>query len=366
MRVLIVSKALVSAAYRKKLAALSRAGVEVTAVVPRVWREGGRNYPLEFGEDMDYRLIAVDLHWNGHFHLHHYPELGRIIREAEPDLVHLDEEPYNLATYLGVRACWRRHVPCVFFSWQNLVRVYPPPFRQIERSVYRNVQGAIAGTKAVAEVLRSKGYGGRMAVIPQFGVDLDAFFPGEIVERPFRIGFLNRLIPAKAPLQTLDAFAGLPDDCFLEFVGDGPLRGEIEAAIVRLGLGDRVRVRTRVPSEEVPALLSSLHALVLPSLTTPSWKEQFGRVLIEAMASGVPVVGSDSGEIPRVVGDAGIITPEGDVAAFAVALRRLHDDGELRRSLAARGRNRAVAQFGNQTIAERSLKFYREVLAPEE
>ena len=71
-----------------------------------------------------------------------------------------------------------------------------------------------------------------------------------------------------------------------------------------------------MPSTEVPAVLRALDVLVLPSLTTPSWKEQFGRVLQEAMACAIPVVGSDSGEIPHVIGDAGLVTPEGDAAAL--------------------------------------------------
>ena len=83
----------------------------------------------------------------------------------------------------------------------------------------------------------------------------------------------------------------------------------------------------------MPAAAERLDCLALPSLTRPNWKEQFGRVLVEAMACQVPVVGSDSGEIPNLVGDAGLIVPEGDAAALAAALRRLRDDAVLRASL---------------------------------
>ena len=63
----------------------------------------------------------------------------------------------------------------------------------------------------------------------------------------------------------------------------------------------------QIPSDQVAVEMRKLHALVLPSRTTPRWKEQFGRVLIEAMACGVPPVGSDSGEIPHVIDDAGLV-----------------------------------------------------------
>jgi glycosyltransferase involved in cell wall biosynthesis len=104
-------------------------------------------------------------------------------------------------------------------------------------------------------------------------------------------------------------------------------------------------------------------ALALPSLTRPNWKEQFGRILVEAMASGVPCAGSDSGEIPHVLGDAGLVVPEGDAGALAAALSRLADDPGLRRALAARGRARVLARYTHARIAEKTCAVYR-ALAP--
>ncbi len=362
MKVLIVSKALVAATYRRKLDALAELGPEVIAVVPPEWREGGSTQRLEPTAAGDYRLIVTPLRWNGHFHLHYYPELPDIIRESKPELVHLDEEPYNLATYMGMRACNRCGVPAIFFSWQNLDRRYPPPFRQIERYVYRHTSGAIAGTDEVSTVLRQKGYDGPLTVIPQFGVDTSRFHPGPEPSGPFRVGFLNRLTVGKAPLLALEAFNRLPADSCLEIVGDGPLRSELENAIQRLGLSGRVSVRARIPSGEVPELMRSLHVLLLPSITTPRWKEQFGRVLIEAMASGVPVLGSSSGEIPRVIGDAGIVVGEGDAAALGDALLALYHDPNRRAELGRLGRARAVDCFSNERIAEETVRFYRRML----
>jgi glycosyltransferase involved in cell wall biosynthesis len=113
----------------------------------------------------------------------------------------------------------------------------------------------------------------------------------------------------------------------------------------------------------MPDLIRSLDVLILPSVTTPKWKEQFGRVLIEGMACGVPVVGSTSGEIPRVIGDAGIVVPEGDIDALAAAMRKLYDDGELRAQLSSRGRRRVLNQFTHTRIAEKTFDAYAEALA---
>lgn len=362
MKVLMVSKALVVAAYRKKLTELGRLGVEVTAVVPPEWREGGGSIQLEPDYSEGYRLTVAPIHWNGHFHLHYYPKLSELIGTSRPDIVHIDEEPYNLATYLGVSAARRAGAPTLFFSWQNIVRRYPPPFAQMERSVYRSAAHALAGSDEVASVLRKKGYAKPISVVPQFGVDPEIYRPGEGRDGPFTIGFLNRLIPAKAPILTLDAFEMLPRDSKLVVVGDGPLRASFEEEIYLRGLAERVDLQNRLASARVPELLRTLDVVVLPSLTTSRWKEQFGRILIEAMASGVPVVGSASGEIPVVVGDAGLIVPEGDAAALAAALKRLYDDPQLRAQLGQRGRQRALQYFTHERIARLTYEAYAQVL----
>jgi glycosyltransferase involved in cell wall biosynthesis len=103
--------------------------------------------------------------------------------------------------------------------------------------------------------------------------------------------------------------------------------------------------------------------LVLPSRTRPNWVEQFGRVLIEAMASGVPVVGSDSGEIPNVIGDAGLVFPEGDIGRLRAHLQSLIDDPGLWAALARRGRERVQARYTQARIAAETVQVYREVLA---
>lgn len=358
MRVVVVSKPLISATYRRKLDALAALGAECIAVVPAEWREGGGRQVLEQGTGA-YQLIVTPLRWNGHFHVHYYPELPRILRRIRPDLVHLDEEPFNLATFLGTASSRRLGIPSLFFSWQNIYRRFPEPVRTVEAAVYRWSVHAIAGSRDAAEVLQRKGYRNRISVAPQFGVDPDQFAPAPSPPANFTVGFLNRLIPAKAPLLTLGAFARLQSDARLLVVGDGPLRDSLAAAVSARGLDSRVTIRPRVPSTEMPDLMRTLSAVVLPSLTTSAWKEQFGRVLVEAMASGVPVIGSDSGEIPNVIGDAGIIVPEGDEAALAGALSRLHGDAELRHSLGMRGRQRVLERFTQTRVADKTYEAYR-------
>ncbi|HEX6509267.1 MAG TPA: glycosyltransferase [Chloroflexota bacterium] len=363
MKILIVSKALVLSSYRHKLTELARLGVDVTAVIPPYWRDSGGLQRFEQGQDEGLRVILSPTRLNGHYHVHYYPQLPHIIRRARPDLIQLDEEPYNLATFLGARAARRLGIPSVFFTWQNIDRSYPLPFRLMEKRVYRWSARALAGSHEAATVLRQKGYARPVSVVPQFGVDPNVFHPGPRGNGCFRIGFLNRLIPGKAPLIAVEAVASLDGDAHMLMVGDGEMRQDVRSAIKARNLGARVTLRHRVPSSEMPDVMRGLDVVILPSLTTPTWKEQFGRVLIEAMACGIPVVGSDSGEIPNVIGDAGLIVPEGDAQALADALRRLRSEPALSADLAERGRKRVLERFTHAHIAAATLRAYEQMLA---
>ena len=361
MRVLIVWKALVVGAYQRKLEVLaSRPEIELACVVPPTW--GAQHFEPAYVRG--YRVIVRPIRFNGNFHLFHFRGLGGALRELRPDIVHVDEEPYNLATILAVRQALAVGARPIFFTWQNLVRRYPPPFRWFERYVYTRARHAIAGSADAGRVLRRKGYRGPLAVIPQVGVDADLFAPPR--SRPpnpcFTIGYAGRLVEEKGLFVLLDALVGLDGDWQLRLVGDGPLRAPLLARARALRLAERVSLETSVPSTEMPATLQRFDALVLPSLTRRNWKEQFGRILVEAMACGVPVAGSASGEIPRVVGEAGLIVPEADPPALRAALHRLASDAAFRADLARRGRARVLDRFTHDHIADETLAVYQRTM----
>jgi glycosyltransferase involved in cell wall biosynthesis len=362
----MVSKALVVGEYQRKLEAMAAYDdVNLVCVVPRSWKTESGELKLEASHTRGYRLSVQPIRFNGNFHLFHFPSLGRLFRALRPDVVHVDEEPYNLATFLAVRDARAVGARTVFFTWQNLPRRYPPPFSLIEQSLYRSVDAAIAGTEEAAGVLCEKGYSGRVDVIPQIGVDAERFSPGGPAKGPpWVIGYVGRLVEQKGLLTLVEAVTRLECDWRLELIGNGPFRADIESRAEALGVADRLVFRDQVPSGDIPATLRGLHTLVLPSVTRSFWKEQFGRALVEAMACGIPVVGSDSGEIPRVIGDGGVVTPEGDAAALAAALQRLLADEALRADLGQRGRARVLERFTHERIAEQTVGLYREILRP--
>jgi len=367
MRVFMISKACLVGAYQRKLEEIACfSDVELMVVVPPSWRDGSRVIRLERAHTDGYELVVDPIAFNGSFHLHFYPQLRRRLRSFAPDIVHVDEEPYNFATFHALWLARRAGARVLWFTWQNLNRRYPLPFRMIERHNLRYVDYAIAGSAGAAGIWSEKGYTGPLAVIPQFGVDPDMFAPHPRPRDPargFLIGYVGRLVPEKGVDLLLEAVAGMDAVWRLAIVGAGPERERLGTLSRRLGLGGRVSFEGDIPSIRMPAFYRELDVLVLPSRSQSNWVEQFGRVLIEAMACGVPVVGSDCGEIPRVVADAGLIFSEGDARALRECLIRLVRDTELWDSLARRGRERVLAHFTQAQIAAQTVAVYREMFA---
>jgi glycosyltransferase involved in cell wall biosynthesis len=282
--------------------------------------------------------------------------------------VHIDEEPYNLATWHALRHARRHGARSLFFSWQNLQRRYPWPFSFFERQVLRQADGAIVGNQEGLLVWRAKGYAGPIQVLPQFGVDPQEFQPARLAgprsdgTQPFTVGYAGRLVAEKGVDLLLRAVAQLSAGAHLHVVGAGPERARLEHLSRQLGLAGRIRWTSLIPSAQMPAMLASFDCLVLPSRTQPNWKEQFGRVLIEAMACGVPVVGSTCGELPNVIGSAGRLFPEGDVEALARQLRELWQQPDRRAALAVLGRERVIAHYTQRQVAEATIGAYHALL----
>ena len=367
MRVLMVSKALVTGVYQKKLEELARLPeVELMTIVPPYWLEGRvGSVNLNPLYTDGYELVVEPMRFNGRHHVHFYPGLRKQIRRFRPDIVHVDEEPYNVVAAHTTMLARQVRAKVAFFAFQNLYRRYPPPFSLIERYCYSRATLGIAGNQDAADVLRQKGFRKPIEVIPQFGVDPDIY---RRVRRTSdwkhvpTVGYIGRVVPEKGLATLIEAAARIPSRPYVFIVGSGSHRMELQHLAERLGVRDRVQFRSAIPPEQVPGLLADFDALVLPSLTQRNWKEQFGRVLIEAMACEVPVIGSDSGEIPNVIGEGGLVFPEGNAEALAGHIQRVLEDAEYRRSLGLAGRKRVLDNFTQARVAEQTYAAYRKML----
>lgn len=370
MKILMLSKALMKGAYQRKLeemAALPQVE-QLSVIVPPYWREKKVGIDrLERVYTKGYDLIVEPMALNGSYHLHFYPGLAKWLKRLKPDIFHVDEESFNLATFQAIRLAHRQSIPAVFYNYANIYRQYPFPFSYFESYDLHNAQGALACNQEAFDILRRKGFNQPLEIVPQFGVDPELFRPTEpppAFARPdlFTIGYAGRLVEEKGLESLMAAMAQLRGDFRLVLIGSGPLKEKLETQAAQLGIAARVEFVGPVSSLKIPAYFSALDGLVLPSLTRPNWKEQYGRVLQEAMACGVPVVGSSSGEIPHVIADAGLIFPEGDVDALAKCLQKLLNDPVLRQQLSVSGQQRVRDNYTQAQIAARHVAFYQKII----
>lgn len=374
-RLVTVSHSYVVTLNRRLANELARVGGgdwDVTAVAPRFFHGDLSPLTLKREPGEPARVEDVRALFSRSLHAFVYgPEL-RARLSGGVDLVHSWEEPYVLAG-LEVALLTPRRVPLVFCTAQNLSKRYPPPFAQVERFVVQRSAGWVAWGETVKENLLSRpGYARRPARYIPMGVDVELFRPdraaGQDVRRelgwdasgPPVVGYLGRFVPEKGVPLLMEALERLTTPWRALFVGGGPLEGTLGAWASRQG--DRVRVLTGVPHTGVPRVLNAMDVLCAPSQTAPRWKEQFGRMLAEGFACGVPVLGSDSGEVPRTVGDAGLVLPEASPAAWTTALATLLESPERRRELSTLGRERAVTRFAWPVVARAHLDFFTEAL----
>jgi glycosyltransferase involved in cell wall biosynthesis len=295
-----------------------------------------------------------------------YQTLSFGLREFRPDIVHAEEEPDSLAA-LQITLARRWFAPrarLILFTWQNVDRRRRPEVRWVTRQTLRAADAVLCGNREAQRILSQHGYHGYLEVLPSNGVDTDTFRPcsGRPVRQTFVAGYVGRFVPEKGIRTLLEAMAQLGAAFELRLVGGGRDGPALQAQSLALSLGERVQFVPARPPAQVAEYMCELDALVLPSLTTPVWKEQFGRVLTEAMACRVPVVGSSSGAIAEVVDTAGLIFPEGDATALAGCLRQLQSSPELRQELADKGEARVSNLYSQAVIAQKTASVYRRLL----
>jgi alpha-maltose-1-phosphate synthase len=216
----------------------------------------------------------------------------------------------------------------------------------------------------------------RIRVIPP-GVDTDLFSPGErseamranwavTPEQPV-ILYAGRLLREKGLVELLVALSSVlePDGRggVLVIHGAGPEEPRLRRAAAALGLGGAVRFSPWTETRDMPLVYRSADVVVLPSLPTPYWLEQFGFNLAEAMGCGSAILSTRSGSIPSTVGDTAVLVAPYDLAELAAQARRLLDQPDQRAALGQAARRRAVETFGVDRAGRELVGAFREALA---
>lgn len=378
LRIVFAWHAAVEPEYRKLFRELVALGHEVTVIAPESWKEAGKDLHAYTAETDGYRLLGLPVAYKNRIKGFFYLDviaLSLTLRMSRPDIVHIFEEPYSASAFqIGFLA---RHLSprakVVIESLENLNIPQRRAFAFFETYTLKRCDALIAVPHDGREVWKAKGC---VKPIKQASVGIDenlfkktegSIAGLEYLDRrdKLRIAYVGKLTEEQGIGLLLSAFALLvkqgktPIELLL--VGSGDV-DKFKGRCKELAIVDDVSFVNAVDTDQLPLIYSKIDILVLPSLTMPLWKEQFGRVLIEAMACGVAVVGSSSGEIPRVIGDAGVIFKEGDRDALVSALTRLAGDRPLRDSYAKAGRERVLEKFTWSRVAKCLVNIYEDAL----
>lgn len=391
MKILVASHTYIVDLNCEKLRSLTQIdpSVEVTVVVPKRWNPGGvqtRKITSEPKQEGRFRVVPVsNFSQNNQGLLSFGAEIIPLLRQFRPDIIQVEQgskalgyaQLITLNRLLGLKA------KNVFFTWWNLPYEVKFPLSWLESYNLRHTHGLIAGNQDGADILKDHGYQGPVCVMPQLGVDERLFKPeppnSEVqsnltVEQgidadDFVIGFVGRFVEEKGLLTLFKALGELQTNQHwkLLLLGRGPLKERLHLLADEIGIGDLIVWIESVPHTEVGHYINLMDTLILPSETTyqfktlsaVGWKEQFGHVLIEAMACKVPVIGSDSGEIPHVIKTDGLIFPEGNAVALAEKITALINHRDQHTDLAEKGYHRAMAEYTNRALAKRLLEFYQ-------
>lgn len=367
LKALTIAHNAVAASNRRRVETLRQMPeVEVSLLTPRWWFEEGRR--IDVPRSAQWRVGRTIFTGNGTRHVY-MSGLFEALRAAQPDVIDLYEEPFSCVALqtLVLRNLLAPEAAVVFYSAVNVHRHWRWPYRWIERTVLAQTDAAHVPNQDVAPILRAKGFSPQkpVSVIP-LGVDFDVFSTAKPMEQPAIstpcIGFIGRLEPVKGLDVLLDACDRLTNPASVVIAGDGSERARLQARIA--SSSRKTFIVPPVAYADLPSFLKSLDLLVMPSVTIlPGHREQFGRVLVEAMAAGVAVIGSSSGAIPEVIGDAGLVFPEGDPAALARAIDLLLEDTTQRQALVERGRQRVRTRFAWPVIAEQTYDLFRAAIA---
>jgi L-malate glycosyltransferase len=379
MKLLVLSHACITPVNQQFFSEIeSQSDWEITIIVPSSWKNDyGNVITLCKWNQFRGKIIELPVLISGSIPLHFYlATFLSILRDFQPDFIYVHHEPYAAATlqlYLANFISCKK--PIGFFTWQNILKSYPFPFNYFEKFVLKNSTIAFSGSCSAEEVLRQKGFQGRSILLPS-GIDpliyktkIEAItsLKRELKtsEEEILIGYMGRIVEEKGLKTLLYALKIIIDLPWrLIVVGTGNYLSTFDAIAHELQISHRITHLGFIPHQDAPRYLSTFDLLVLPSETRKNWKEQFGRVTIEAIACGTPVIGSDSGEIPHLINKTGggLTFPETQSEVLAARIAQLIEDIDLRHELAEKGRLVVLKDYTNQRIAHSFVKSINELI----
>ncbi|HGJ64918.1 TPA: glycosyltransferase family 1 protein [bacterium] len=381
MKVLVISHSAIQPTYHRKFEEVARYGdIEIKIIVPEKWVENTQELHFSQIDKGNLSFLSKKVAFAGYGSRFFFTEsIIREFKEFKPDIIHLEEEPWSLCALQTIilRDLFCKKSKLIFRTSLSIPSKQRFNFiaSNIEKLTFKKSDHAFVLSKRAGDILRKKSYNGDMS-IGYNGVDASVFRKIDvrnlkndlgIKDNECVIGYVGRLMKMKGIETLIRAFYTLleqnPNKSYrLMLLGSGEYKEEMISIASELGIKEKIILIEAVPALDVPRYINCMDVLVLPSLTMPWWVEFFGRVLVEAMMCEVPVIGSDSGEIPNVIGDAGLIFHEGDENDLKEKLDTIINNSYTRDLLITRGSARASSMFTWESIARETYKVYCSLL----
>ncbi|WP_031536186.1 glycosyltransferase [Bacillus sp. MB2021] len=377
MHLVVISHACVTDINQQIYAEMEKMGHKIDLIVPSNFiAKGLTDKPISVKRWPGFsgRILQIPIYFNKSIPLHFYKKrFKQFFENNRPDAVYVAEEPYSLSCFQILKSALQYTKAIGFYSAQNIKKDYPFLFRKMERYVYEHSSLAVSISKDVTAVLRDKGYQKHICQVP-LGVDEDHFHISEdlraearreanIPSNSFVIGFAGRLVKEKGVDLLIKAFKSIYKEIsnmYVLIVGRGPLISELKKLATELGVEENIVFINNAIHSEMPKWFNGMDVQVLPSITMPNWREQFGRVLIEAAACGVPSIGSSSGEIPIVLDSLGMenVFEEGNINQLGNEIIRLAQKTRNSSDI----REFSIDKYGNKGIAAKLVSAFEKVM----
>jgi glycosyltransferase involved in cell wall biosynthesis len=378
MKILVIGHAYIAPINQEKWKTFARLNPhdQVTVIFPMEWHD--QLFTLEQENKQKTReqnctFIGLPASYSGLEIKYTYKtsSIIKLLKEIKPDIIYVEQGDSALSYFQVIMASilFAPRAKRLFFTWIN----WKPKISLKHKLFFGTIgkinrffsHGAIVGNYDAQVLLEEKKFTKPILVLPQLGIDLEQI-PHTTEQNNKTIGFVGRLVPEKGIFDLLNAFYSLHQthpDWHLVFVGTGPSKEELQKKIKALHLETHVTIKDPVPHEQIFTLLHKIEILVLPSYDVPTWREQFGHILIEAMALKIPVIGSTGGEIPNVIGNAGSIFTQRNISDLASKISTLIQDETLRKELGKKGLERVKQEYSHEIIAQKSKDFLAKLLS---
>lgn len=369
LRVMLVTHAYTPPGPRRQSVALGEL-VKLKVIAPRPWVEEWGPNSGELPKQPEWREYPIVRFINYEYLLLSFT-LG--VREFRPDVIHVDYPPWSPVFWqcLLVRRLFIRRAKLIAGAKKNT-------FRQprgilgwfknvVSKAGSRRADRIEAASQLAARMLQENvGLSAdRISVVTHMGVDIEAFHPEtrtSLNGEPLTVGYCGKFSEHKGLRVLLDSVRDVRltgVDLRLKLLGRGPMGTYLEA-IAKTDTW--LTVEQHVPQDAVPTFMSTLDIYVLPALICPDHQEHDGHALLQAMSSGVAVIGTQSGIIPELLTpETGVLVPPGDRSALATQIQRLATDEMLRAKYGLSASKRISSQFSLERVARCRLEQYLEV-----